>query len=234
MRRPYFGTGNRNGTGFFRTRLGQGLDMAERFEEQPTLAADLEVTLRFRLLGILPLAFFLAQAIHYWRFGQFGNMLWMCNIGNLAMAIGILADQRSLIRLAAVWTIPGLFIWFWYVVMQHEVFATSTLAHVGGVIVGMVALNIIRVDRWTWLYAFGWYLALQFVSRWVTPPDLNVNAAHHVYSGWQQIFNAYWKFWLVMSLVVALGLWFLGLVLGKLWPVGETGFAVRLPRQVAR
>lgn len=206
--------------------------MTDRSEEQLTLAADRESTIRFRLLGLLPLIFFLSQAIHHWRAGQFGNMLWMCNIGNLAMAIGIFANQRSLIRLAAIWTIPGLFIWFWYdVVMKHVLFPSSTLAHVGGIIVGMVALSIVRVDRWTWLYGFGWYLALQFIARWVTPPDLNVNAAHDVYPGWHQVFNGYWKFWLVMTLVTAVGLWFLGLVLGKLWPVAEKRVAARLPSE---
>ncbi len=36
-------------------------------------------------LGFLPLLFFFAQAIYYWRNGSLGNMLWMCNIGNLCM-----------------------------------------------------------------------------------------------------------------------------------------------------
>src|ERR1041385_1359909 len=38
---------------------------------------------KLRLLGMLPLIFFLAQGVHYWRRNELGNMLWMCNVGNL-------------------------------------------------------------------------------------------------------------------------------------------------------
>src|SRR5258708_2314207 len=69
---------------------------------------------RFRLLGLLPLIFFLSQAIHYWRVGGAGNLLWMCNVGNLLLAIGLFIERRELIRGAAIWTIPGLAIWILY------------------------------------------------------------------------------------------------------------------------
>ena len=39
----------------------------------------------------------------------------MCNIGNLLLAIGLFLNHRELIRAAAIWMIPGLGIWFWYV-----------------------------------------------------------------------------------------------------------------------
>src|SRR5882762_5615159 len=69
------------------------------------------LTLRFRLLSLLPVLFFLAQTVHYWRVGGMGNLLWMCNVGNLGLAIGLLFARRELIRAAAIWTIPGLIIW---------------------------------------------------------------------------------------------------------------------------
>jgi len=49
--------------------------------------------LQFRLLGILPLTFFAAQAVHYWQINQLGHMLWMCNIGNLLLALGLFFDE---------------------------------------------------------------------------------------------------------------------------------------------
>ena len=67
--------------------------------------------MRFRVIGLLPLTFFLAQAIHYWRVGGMGNLLWMCNVGNLLLAIGLFFNHRELIRAAAIWTIPGLLLW---------------------------------------------------------------------------------------------------------------------------
>ena len=191
--------------------------MEERDERLAPLG-NAGFTLRFRLLGVLPLVFFLAQAVHYWRIGQLGHMLWMCNIGNLVLAIGLFLGQPILIRVAVIWSIPGVVIWFKYVVMQWGVFASSTFVHVGGLLVGLGALKRVRVDRVAWLYCFVWYLIVQFASRLATPVVLNVNVAHKTYEGWQQVFNSYWKFWLVMTLVVAVGLWLIGFGLNRLWP----------------
>jgi len=192
--------------------------MKEGDREKSKPLRDAKLTARFRLLGVLPLTFFLAQAIHYWRLGQLGHMLWMCNIGNLVMAIGLFLGHAMLIRVAALWSIPGVVIWFRYVVMQWGLFGSSMSAHVGGLIVGLLVLRKVRVDRTAWLYCLGWFLILQLVSRATTPVEMNVNVSHTVYQGWQQIFTAYWKFWLVMTLLVAIGFWLLGLVLNKLWP----------------
>jgi hypothetical protein len=192
--------------------------MAERVQERSARLRDVEFSLWFRLLGVLPLAFFLGQAIHYWRIDQLGHMLWMCNIGNLLLAIGIFLGQPILIRVAVIWSIPGIVIWFRYVVMVWGVFAASTSVHVGGLIVGLLALRKVGVDRAAWRYAFAWYLILQLLSRLVTPAELNVNVAHHMYQGWERVFSAYWKFWLVMTLLVAGVLWLLSFGLRKVWP----------------
>src|ERR671924_824245 len=90
---------------------------------------------QLRLLGLLPLFFFLAQGVHYWRINQLGHMLWMCNIGNLLLALGLFFEKPLVVRLAAIWMIPGLVVWFLYVVLAWGVFLTSTLAHVGVLIV---------------------------------------------------------------------------------------------------
>ena len=146
-------------------------------------------------------------------------MLWMCNIGNLLLALGLFFYNRWLMRIAIIWTIPGLIIWFIYVVLAWGVFLTSTLAHVGGLAVGMFVLRKIGMDRRTWLYAFGWYLAVQFLSRLVTAPELNVNLAHKIQPGWEHLFGAYWQFWLVLTIVTGLVLWVVELCFQRIWPV---------------
>ena len=171
-----------------------------------------------RLLGILPLTFFLAQAEHYWPRNELGNLLWMCNVGNLLLAMGLFLEKRRVIRLAAIWTIPGLFIWFVYVVLPWSPFLTSTLAHVGGLIVAMMALTRVRMDRTAWRWAFGWYLMVQLASRFVTPAELNVNLAHAVQPGWERAFGSYWLFWLVLTVLTAVVLWLCGLFLWSIWP----------------
>ena len=171
----------------------------------------------YRFLGVLPLIFFLAQAVHYWRINELGHMLWMCNIGNLVLALGLFFEKPMLIRLAAIWMVPGLVLWFIYVVLASGVFLTSTLAHVGGLAVSVIALQRYRIDRTAWRYAFGWYLIVQLVSRFITPPALNVNVAHAVASGWERTFQSYWSFWLVLSAATAAGLWLSGMILWSLF-----------------
>jgi len=180
------------------------------------------VSIPFRSLGLFPLLFFLLQGIHYWRSNELGNMLWMCNIGNLILAAGLFFENGALIRVAVLWMIPGLIVWFIYVVLAWGVFFSSTLAHVGGMIVGSIALKRVGMDARAWLYALVWYFSVQLLSRFLTAPSLNVNIAHTIDPGWQLTFNSYWKFWLVLTATTALVLWLLGLILRKIFPIPLT------------
>jgi hypothetical protein len=189
---------------------------------------------QFRLLGILPLAFFLAQAIHYWQINQLGHMLWMCNIGNLLLGLGLFLEQAILVRVAVMWMVPGLLVWFAYVVPTWGMLLTgnfsytellgvvsSTLAHVGSFMVGMVALRKIKMDSRAWVYALLWYFIVQLASRLITPAAMNVNLSHNIQTGWEQTFSSYWKFWFVLTILVGIGSWVLGLLLRLLWPAND-------------
>jgi hypothetical protein len=184
-----------------------------------------------RLLGLLPLAFFSAQTIHYWQINELGQMLWMCNIGNLLLALGLFFEQAIVIRLAVIWMVPGVAVWFVYVVptwgtvltgrANHvELFGvlSSTLAHLGGFSVGIVVLRKIGMDGRAWFYAFIWYFIVQLISRLATPAAMNVNVSQGIQAGWEQTFKSYLKFWLVLTLLVGVCLWTLGLLLKRLWP----------------
>ena len=184
-----------------------------------TMAGQLET--RFRVIGLLPLTFFLAQMIHYWRVGGMGNLSWMCNVGNLLLALGIFLNHRELIRAAAIWTIPGLLLWVRYVLFDYDFVVSSALAHVGGIIVALIVLSRVRMDRIAWVYAFVWYLFMQLVSRQATDPRLNVNVAHRIQTGWEQAFTSYWKFWVVMTVLTAFCLWAIGLTLSWIWPARD-------------
>ena len=174
--------------------------------------------LRFRLLGFLPLVFFLAQAGHYWRINELGNMLWVCNIGNLVLALGLFLKLPRLIRVAVLWTVPGLMVWVIYVVLPWGLFLSSILAHVGGFTVGIIALRRVRMDRVSWVFALAWYFVVQALSRMFTSAALNVNVAHTVDSAWQQTFNSYWSFWGLLALIAIGLLGGLNWIFYKLWP----------------
>ena len=190
---------------------------------------------QFRLLGFLPLCFFFAQAIHYWQINQVGHMLWMCNIGNLLLALGIFFEQALLIRVAVIWSMPGLVVWCLYVVPTWGMLLTgkasageyygavsSTLAHLGGLSMGILVLRKVKMNGSAWLYAFIWYFIIQLASRLFTPIALNVNLSQRVQDGWEGMFTSYWKFWLVLSSLVAFCLWLLNLLLKRFWPAHST------------
>lgn len=184
---------------------------------------------RFRLLGILPFLFFLAQSVHYWQINQLGHLLWMCNVGNILLGLGLLLNKPRWIRVAAIWAVPGLFIWWRYVVSEWFGYDTldwfavvsSTLAHIGGLTLGLFALKRVRIDQITWLYAFVWYLVIQLISRVTTHPELNVNLSYGMYGGWETVFQSYLKFWFVLTVLVGVCLWLLTWIFCKLWPLAN-------------
>ena len=182
------------------------------------------LTLRFRLLGIAPLMFFTAHLLFYLSDPVYSsthgveNMLWMCNVSNLLLGAGLLFDVKRVIRLAVFWLIPGLPIWLFDAFLRGGLLFTSFLTHIGGLVAGLIVMRRVRADKWSWLYAFAWYLLIQQLSRLVTSEYWNVNVAHKMYPGYESVVSNYWQFWLVTSLMVAVGLCVIGLVLIKLFP----------------
>jgi hypothetical protein len=186
---------------------------------------------QLRFLGVLPLCFFLAQAIHYWQINEFGHVLWMCNIGNLLLAIGLFLESTELIRVAIIWMVPGVAVWLVYVVPTWGMLMTgnfnfsqffgvvsSTLAHIGGMSVGLLVLRKVGMDGRAWVYAFIWYFVVQLLSRLLTPVALNINLSQKIQDGWEQTFNSYLKFWVVLTVLVGICLWIIGFLLQMLWP----------------
>lgn len=180
--------------------------------------------LKVRLLGLLPLAFFIA---HFWFYAvaelphSTDNMLWMCNVSNLTLAAGLLFDLKWLTRLSVIWLIPGLPLWLLEVVVHGGWLVTSFLTHIGALIVGLVAMRWVRADKWMWAYAFAWFLLVQQLSRMFTSteyPFWNVNVAHTIYKGYESAVSHYWQFWVITTLMVAVGLFVLGFILWKLFP----------------
>lgn len=188
-----------------------------------------ESSTRFRLLGLLPLIFFMAQAIYYWRRAELGHMLWMCNVGNLLLAIGLILNHSALTRVAVLWMIPGFIIWILFVVMPWGMYFSSTLAHIGGLAVSLIAVRRVGVDRMAWLYAFAWYLGIQWISYLVTQPAMNVNLAHQIQPGWERAFTAYWQFFMVLTVAVAAMLWIVGQIVKKFYPAGQVSLKSQVP-----
>src|SRR5215470_7298168 len=77
-------------------------------ETAPPLSAPNWQSLRFRLLGLLPLFFFFARVFEYaYRAKTPEQILWSCHISNLLLAIGMFIASPLLIRITTFWLILG-------------------------------------------------------------------------------------------------------------------------------
>jgi len=180
-----------------------------------------EKTLRFRLLGILPLLFFLARVFEYvYRAKTPEQILWSCHISNLMLAVGILLCNPWLIRIAAFWQILGLPPWIIDMVVSKLVTPVSIFSHLGGVTVALIALWVVGAKRGSWLPSLLYFLILQQITRLLTVPGpyTNVNVAHFAYGGMKDWFGSYWTYWLANTAAVLVTLWMIDWVLAKLFP----------------
>src|SRR5262249_57588026 len=99
-------------------------------------------TLRFRLLGFLPLCFFLARAVEYMIVAKTPEqMLWSCHISNLLLATGLFMGNPFLIRVAVLWLILGVPPWIIEMVWSWQITAVRVFSHLGGFIMAIVAIR---------------------------------------------------------------------------------------------
>ncbi len=175
-------------------------------------------SVRFRLFGFVPLVIYLAHFRYNWSLGNPDHGLWMCHISNLSMGLGLLFAQPVLLRLGAVWIIPGIPLWIMEMTQTGHTPVITFVSHLGGVTVALIALRRVRADRFAWLYGMGCYLAIQHLCRLVTRPELNVNVAHTMYQGWDKAFGAYWQYWIFTTVSATFTLWIVNWTLFKLYP----------------
>lgn len=175
-------------------------------------------TWRFRLAGLIPLAFFIIRLVDYLKWSTPAHIWWNCHIANLTLGIGMLLGNLLLIRLAAIWLLLGVPPWFIDMVFTGIIWPIAILTHVGGAAMGLVALRQVRMARGVWWWALIWFLALQQLSHFFTAPNYNVNVAHYAYGPLKNWFGSYWQYWLANTAGTALLLWLFEWSLAKLFP----------------
>jgi len=173
------------------------------------------------MAGILPLAFTFAYYVIASREGRAGDTLWMCHLSNALLGLGMLFARPAIVRIAALWLVLGFLLWPLDIWTDGAVTAISILSHAGGLAVALYAVWSLRMTANPWLPAALLMLAVQQLCRWVTPPELNVNLAHRVYTGFEQWFGSYLVYWSTMTALAALGLWAIGRMLMLSFPMGQ-------------
>jgi hypothetical protein len=172
----------------------------------------------FRSLGWLPLVLFVARLIEYIQVGTPSQVLWMCHLANLLLAAGLFLANPLIIRAAVILLIFGIPPWIVDMFVIRIVTPVSVASHLGGLIVGLLAVSKVRAKPWAWPAALACFVFVQIICRFLTPPALNVNTSHRVYDIWKGLISNYWVYWLISTAILAVSLWVIDLLLAKFFP----------------
>jgi len=178
-------------------------------------------TLRFRLLGFLPLCFFIVRGIEYIIVAKTPEqILWSCHISNLMLAAGLFMGSPFLIRVAVLWLILGVPPWIVDMVWSKQITLVRVFSHLGGFIVAILAIRWVGAKRGSWIPSLIYFVILQQITRLLTDPTpyTNVNVAHFAYGPMKDWFASYWTYLVANTSAVALLLIIVEFVLLRLFP----------------
>jgi len=175
-------------------------------------------TIWFRSLGWLPLILFAARFVAYLQLGQPSQMLWICHLSNLFLAAGLFLANPVIIRLAVVLISFGIIPWIVDMWVIKIITPVSLASHLGGLVVGLLAISIVRAQKRSWLPALGLFILAQLLCRFATPAEFNINTAHRVYDIWKDSLDSYWLYWTLSTTVIGVTLWAINWMLLWLFP----------------
>ncbi|MCA9028421.1 MAG: hypothetical protein KDA86_24630 [Planctomycetaceae bacterium] len=133
------------------------------------------------LVGVAGVAFFAIYLIRRIQDGQVASALWACHLASLLTGTGILLRRPTFIGIGVLWLVVGIPLWCVYLAIGGAFRPASLLTHVGGLAVGVLGLKAIGMRSNLWWKAILVLLVLLAISRWLTPPELNVNLAFHFF-----------------------------------------------------
>lgn len=177
---------------------------------------------KLRLIGIFPLAFFIAHLLYHYNQGAISNILWMCNISTFTLSLGLFLNKPTIIKVSALWLMLGFPLWIIDLLQFGQTPVTTFLIHIGGSSIALYTLKYVRFSQNIWIYSFIWYLFVQQFCRMYSPFSLNVNLAHTSRSLLGINIDTYFLYWLATSLLIALLLFVFSLVLCKIFPLETT------------
>jgi hypothetical protein len=146
------------------------------------------------ILGTISLVLYLGHAATHIGNGEAGNLLWVCNVGALGIGVGYLLGSPLIVGVGTLWLLIGTPIWIYDCVARGAILWTSPLVHVGCLALGGYGTIRVGIPRGTgWKASLG-LLCLAGAARVLTPPDLNVNLAFGVWTGWENVIRSHLLF----------------------------------------
>jgi hypothetical protein len=179
------------------------------------------IPFHYRLLGFFPLMLFVARLIELNGRGEIANILWICHMSNLLIALGLFLGYIELVCVSTLWLLIGAPLWPIEIIRTGSMELTSIGTHYVGLIIGILLISQLGMGKRSWLYALVWFLLLQQFTRMFTPMELNINLAHSIYPGWEQFFSAYWEYWIFITCGSAICLWLLSNILSWIFGKGH-------------
>ncbi len=143
------------------------------------------------VLGALALACYVIHSGYHVLFGIPADALWSCNIGTLLVALGALFGRAMPIAIGVSWITFGDPLWLLDIATGAAFLPTSLLTHVGGLLLGVLAVREVGWPQGVWWRAVLGVWALMLLTRLVTPAADNVNLAFRVQDGWEDVFPSY-------------------------------------------
>jgi len=136
--------------------------------------------------------------------------MWMCNLSNLLLAVGLLTQRLRLVWIATMWLVVGVPIWAWEAWVSSRLSGPhALLTHCGATVLGLYSVRVWRGDarpRWVVGLASAFGVAAWVSSRFLTPEQLNINVSHRVHDALAESFSSYGLYLAFSGLLVLLGL----------------------------
>ena len=161
-----------------------------------------------RWIALLPLLFYgLYVTQHGLLLGNPWKGLWICHLANLLLSVGICFRSTRLVSIAYLWLVMGNILWVVFLFDGGEFVLSSLGTHIGGLAVALFSLTRLGLQSGAWYQALLAGICLQWLTHWMTPPRLNINLAHSVWTGWENWFSSFfWYTVLIYSMVIAVNL----------------------------
>lgn len=134
---------------------------------------------------------FVAHGGNHLRRGEVHDLLWLCNVAPLVLAIGCALRRPTPVLVALQWLTFGTPMWLLDLLTGGELIWTGLLPHVLCPAVGFVALRELGMPRLGWPFASAGMLVVFALTRLLTPAEPNVNIAFRVWTGWETSFPRY-------------------------------------------
>jgi hypothetical protein len=143
------------------------------------------------VLAALALATFVIHNANHVLRGEAYDLLWVCNVAPLVLAIGCALRLPGPVAVATLWLFYGTPVWLVDLATGAGIILTSVLPHLLCPVLGVLALREVGLPRHAWLRASGALVVLMIVTRLITPPTANVNLVHAIWHGWEKVFRTH-------------------------------------------